>query len=220
MVHKADAHKEQSSALFGGKVVAGMCRILCLVEDACDVSVNTVYIVLLWSMHPMHPADFKVVACLSCFGGGGGCKGEGGRAKQLNNRANTSCWFSGMGMLLCPAVHRTLQHDYAVLSSAYSKLLNALQVYLASASPPVRYPNVYGVDMPTKKEFVATDLSEEEIRKVESHVSWSANHVAMLSFSCNRWGAWSETHATAAVCQSCYLACFAVYVYVIQPTPI
>lgn len=41
-----------------------------------------------------------------------------------------------------------------------------MQVYLASASPPVRYPNVYGVDMPTKKEFVATDLSEEEIRKV------------------------------------------------------
>ena len=41
-----------------------------------------------------------------------------------------------------------------------------LQVYLASASPPVRHPNVYGVDMPTKKEFVATDLTEEEIRKV------------------------------------------------------
>ena len=44
--------------------------------------------------------------------------------------------------------------------------LAGVQVYLASASPPVRYPNVYGVDMPTKKEFVATDLSEEEIRKV------------------------------------------------------
>ena len=42
------------------------------------------------------------------------------------------------------------------------------QVYLASASPPVRFPNVYGVDLPSKKEFVATDLSEEEIRKVQS----------------------------------------------------
>ena len=29
------------------------------------------------------------------------------------------------------------------------------QVYLASASPPVRYANVYGVDMPTRREFVA-----------------------------------------------------------------
>ena len=37
------------------------------------------------------------------------------------------------------------------------------QVYLASASPPVRYPNVYGVDMPVRKEFVASDKTEEEI---------------------------------------------------------
>ena len=41
-----------------------------------------------------------------------------------------------------------------------------LQVYLASASPPVRFPNVYGVDLPSKKEFVATDLSEDQICKV------------------------------------------------------
>lgn len=39
-------------------------------------------------------------------------------------------------------------------------------MYLASASPPVRYPNVYGVDMPTRKEFVAADLSVEQIREV------------------------------------------------------
>lgn len=38
-----------------------------------------------------------------------------------------------------------------------------LQVYLASASPPVRFPNVYGVDMPVRKEFVASDKTEEEI---------------------------------------------------------
>lgn len=45
-----------------------------------------------------------------------------------------------------------------------------LQVYLASASPPVRFPNVYGVDLPTKKEFVATDLTEDEICKVSAHL--------------------------------------------------
>jgi len=83
-------------------------------------------------------------------------------------------------------------------SPAQSKPLDAMQVYLASASPPVRYPNVYGVDMPTKKEFVATDLSEEEIRKVTSHVSWSANHVAMLLLGCNRQAPLSETYAAAA----------------------
>ena len=42
----------------------------------------------------------------------------------------------------------------------------AKKVYLASASPPVRYPNVYGVDMPTRREFVAFDLTEEEICRV------------------------------------------------------
>lgn len=42
----------------------------------------------------------------------------------------------------------------------------ARRVYLASASPPVRHPNVYGVDMPTRKEFVACDLTEDEIRSV------------------------------------------------------
>jgi amidophosphoribosyltransferase len=39
----------------------------------------------------------------------------------------------------------------------------AARVYLASASPPVRYPNVYGVDMPSRKEFVAGDLTEDEV---------------------------------------------------------
>eukprot|EP01026_Neomeris_dumetosa_P007452 TRINITY_DN1229_c0_g1_i13.p1 TRINITY_DN1229_c0_g1~~TRINITY_DN1229_c0_g1_i13.p1 ORF type:complete len:593 (-),score=81.38 TRINITY_DN1229_c0_g1_i13:67-1845(-) len=39
----------------------------------------------------------------------------------------------------------------------------AKKVYLASASPPVKYPNVYGVDLPSKKEFVAHGLSVDEV---------------------------------------------------------
>ena len=46
------------------------------------------------------------------------------------------------------------------------RLAGASKVYLASASPPVRYPNVYGVDMPSRREFVADGLTEEEICKV------------------------------------------------------
>ena len=38
------------------------------------------------------------------------------------------------------------------------------QVYLASAAPPVRHPNVYGVDMPSRKEFVAHGLTEQQVR--------------------------------------------------------
>ncbi len=42
----------------------------------------------------------------------------------------------------------------------------AKKVYLASASPPVRYPNVYGIDMPAASELVASGRSEEEICQV------------------------------------------------------
>lgn len=35
---------------------------------------------------------------------------------------------------------------------------------MASAAPPVRYPNVYGIDMPTADELVAHNRSIEEIR--------------------------------------------------------
>ena len=41
----------------------------------------------------------------------------------------------------------------------------AKKVYLASAAPPVRYPNIYGIDMPTTTELIAHDRSIEEIRE-------------------------------------------------------
>jgi len=40
----------------------------------------------------------------------------------------------------------------------------ARKVYMASAAPPVRFPNVYGIDMPTKEELIAHGKSTEEIR--------------------------------------------------------
>lgn len=39
----------------------------------------------------------------------------------------------------------------------------ARKVYLASAAPAVRYPNVYGIDMPAATEFVAHNRNEEEV---------------------------------------------------------
>ena len=39
----------------------------------------------------------------------------------------------------------------------------ARRITLASAAPPVRYPNVYGIDMPAEQEFVAYNRTEEEI---------------------------------------------------------
>lgn len=42
----------------------------------------------------------------------------------------------------------------------------ARKVYMASAAPPVRHPNVYGIDMPSPREFVADRRSVEEIAQV------------------------------------------------------
>jgi amidophosphoribosyltransferase len=42
----------------------------------------------------------------------------------------------------------------------------AKKVYFASAAPPVRYPNVYGIDIPTRYELVAHNRTEEEIETV------------------------------------------------------
>ena len=39
----------------------------------------------------------------------------------------------------------------------------ANKVYFASAAPPVRFPNVYGIDMPSRDELLATGRSDEEI---------------------------------------------------------
>ena len=42
----------------------------------------------------------------------------------------------------------------------------ARKVYFASAAPPVRYPNVYGIDMPTASELVAHGRSLEELERL------------------------------------------------------
>ena len=41
----------------------------------------------------------------------------------------------------------------------------AKKVYFASAAPPVRYPNVYGIDMPAAKELIANNKSIAEIKE-------------------------------------------------------
>jgi amidophosphoribosyltransferase len=41
----------------------------------------------------------------------------------------------------------------------------ASKVFFASAAPPVRFPNVYGIDMPTRAELIATGRNDEQIAR-------------------------------------------------------
>ncbi len=41
----------------------------------------------------------------------------------------------------------------------------ARKVYFASASPPVRFPNVYGIDMPAADELIAHDRTDDEVQQ-------------------------------------------------------
>ena len=46
-----------------------------------------------------------------------------------------------------------------------ARAAGAKKVFFASAAPPVRYPNVYGIDMASKNEFVAHNKTTEEVCK-------------------------------------------------------
>ncbi len=46
---------------------------------------------------------------------------------------------------------------------AMARQAGAKHVYYASAAPPVRYPNVYGIDMPSQSEFIAHGCDAEDI---------------------------------------------------------
>lgn len=55
----------------------------------------------------------------------------------------------------------TTEHIVQIARSA-----GANKVFLASAAPPVRYPNVYGIDLPATHEFVACDRTEAEVAAI------------------------------------------------------
>jgi len=63
----------------------------------------------------------------------------------------------------------------------------ARQVYFASAAPPVRYPNVYGIDMPAATELIAHGRTVEEVR-AEIGADWLIYQDLEDLIECSREG--------------------------------
>jgi amidophosphoribosyltransferase len=90
--------------------------------------------------------------------------GQGVRKKSVRQKLNAiGVEFRNRNVLLV---------DDSIVRGTTSKEIvqmardaGARKVYMASAAPPVRFPNVYGIDMPTKEELIAHDRSTEEIRQ-------------------------------------------------------
>jgi amidophosphoribosyltransferase len=88
--------------------------------------------------------------------------GQTMRKKSVRRKLNPiDIEFNGKNVLLV---------DDSIVRGTTSKQIiemareaGAKKVYIASAAPPVRYPNVYGIDMPASHELVAHGRSEEEI---------------------------------------------------------
>jgi amidophosphoribosyltransferase len=91
--------------------------------------------------------------------------GQGVRKKSVRQKLNViGSEFKGRNVLLVDdsIVRGTTSREIVQMA----REAGARKVYLASAAPPVRYPNVYGIDMPTKDELVAHDRTVEEIREL------------------------------------------------------
>jgi amidophosphoribosyltransferase len=88
--------------------------------------------------------------------------GQEQRAKSVRSKLNViDLEFRGKNVLLID--------DSIVRGTTSAQIIDlareagARRVYFASAAPPVRFPNVYGIDMPAASELVASGRTEEEV---------------------------------------------------------
>ena len=90
--------------------------------------------------------------------------GQSVRKKSVRQKLNAiGVEFKGRNVLLV---------DDSIVRGTTSKEIvqmareaGANKVYMASAAPPVKFPNVYGIDMPTSEELIAAGRTLEEIRQ-------------------------------------------------------
>jgi amidophosphoribosyltransferase len=91
--------------------------------------------------------------------------GQAVRRKSVRQKLNAiSMEFKGKNVLLVDdsIVRGTTSREIVDMAQA----AGANKVYFASAAPPVRFPNVYGIDMPTQQELIAAGRGEDEVARI------------------------------------------------------
>jgi len=89
--------------------------------------------------------------------------GQATRKKSVRQKLNAIAQeFRGKSVLLVDdsIVRGTTSREIIQMA----REAGAKKVYFASASPPVRYANVYGIDMPTRAELIAAFRSDAQIQ--------------------------------------------------------
>jgi amidophosphoribosyltransferase len=90
--------------------------------------------------------------------------GQAVRKKSVRQKLNPIAMeFKGKNVMLVDdsIVRGTTSHEIVQMA----REAGARKVYFASAAPPVRFPNVYGIDMPTRAELIAAHRSEDEVAR-------------------------------------------------------
>jgi amidophosphoribosyltransferase len=86
------------------------------------------------------------------------------RKKSVHQKLNAiSLEFKGKNVLVVDdsIVRGTTSREIVQMA----REAGANKVFFASSAPPVRFPNVYGIDMPTRAELIATGRTEDEIAR-------------------------------------------------------
>lgn len=88
--------------------------------------------------------------------------GQASRKKSVRLKLNTiKSEFAGRNVLLVDdsIVRGTTANEIVQMA----RDAGAKKVFFCSAAPPIRYPNIYGIDIPTREELIAYGRVEEEI---------------------------------------------------------